>query len=84
VLGEAGASLLAQQTQHGYYRQTRERLKALEAALRLPEDLKVQTTLGMGSTRGRRVSVHQMAQVLLAVIGLVDLGAAAFAFKMAL
>lgn len=54
-------------TQHGYYRQARDHLRRVEAALGVLGDLRIDTTPQLGQ-RSRLVSVTQVIYLLLAAI----------------
>jgi hypothetical protein len=71
-------SMLALQTQHGYYRSAREKFKTLEQLLALQPELQIETTPGMeavpgGKAPARRVRVQTVVLTLLAAVALVDL-----------
>lgn len=68
----AGLSLLANNTQHGYYQSTRELKEKLEGRLGLG-DLALQTTPGMGSRIERLGRVGTFLKTMLVAIALVDI-----------
>jgi hypothetical protein len=73
----AGLSVLANETQHTYYRSARNLKQELEQRIEL-EELAIVTTQGMGSTLRQLGRVRTFMKIMLIAIGLVDLGGAAF------
>lgn len=69
LLGVAAAALtgLAVGTQHDYYRAARDRMRRVEAALKVPEDQRMDTTSTLGDRR-RIVSVNFVVYLLLGSI----------------
>jgi hypothetical protein len=68
-------SLIVTQRQHGYYQAARDRLKAMEEKLELPEAFTLRTTAGMrGEPRKglNRVTVTSLTSYVFVVLGLID------------
>lgn len=70
--GLATASILANRTQHGYYRAARDVKGRLETQLGL-DDLALSTTPGMGSRFGRLGQVRTFLSIMLAALVAVNL-----------
>lgn len=58
-------------TQHGYYRAARDRMRAVEKAVGIPEGQRTDTTSTLGR-RQRKVSVNQFVYLLLAGLAVGD------------
>ena len=71
-------SILANESQHSYYRSARTLKQELETELNLKE-VALATTPGMGSRFGRIGRVRTFLKIMLIAIALVDLAGAAFA-----
>ena len=67
----AVSSQFVLQTQHRYYRAARDRLRRVEIALAVPDDLRFDTTKGLGGTRSGP-SVNFVIHLLLVAIATAD------------
>ena len=64
-------SILALRTQHDYYRAARDRMRRVEETLRIPADLRADTTSTLGD-RSRLVSVTQVVYLLFVILAVSD------------
>lgn len=79
-----GLALVGASRQHGYYREARDHKGRLEAAMELG-DFALRTTRGMGATsKWGFLTLTRGYYVLYAVLGIIDLGGAGYAFHEAL
>lgn len=73
VLGAVAAagSLIVVRTQHGYYRAARDRMRRIEAFVKVPDDLRTNTTTALGGPK-RLLSVDQIVYLLFVAIVAAD------------